>query len=133
MTVPNTVAAGLIDNVTKRGAGSVYLVLLQSDIDPASTTLATMTEDTTAGGGRKAVTWTDPSTVSPPVSQPTEGVAFGPYTADMQTAVTTVALVDAASGTTGTIRKTWDLGSQFQPKAGDFITIPAVDLTLGLQ
>lgn len=133
MTVPNTVAAGLIDNVTKRGAGSVYLVLLQSDIDPAATTLATMTEDLTAGGGRKVVSWTDPSTVNPPVSQPTADVTFGPYTADMATAVTTVALVDAASGTTGTIRKTWDLGAQFQPKSGDFITIAAPDLTLGVQ
>lgn len=133
MALPNPVAATLIDDVTQRGKKTVYLTLLQTDIDPAVDTLATMTEDATAGGGRKTVAWTDPSTVNPPVSQPTADVTFGPYTADMATGVTVLALVDAASGTTGTIRKTFPLNSTYTPKSGDFITVPATDLTLGVQ
>lgn len=133
MTTPDPVAAGLIDNVTKRGVSSTYLTLLQYDIDPAVDTLATMSEDHTPGGGRMAVSWTDPALQSPPVSLPVTDIQFGPYTADMDVPVTVLALVDAASGSTGTIRKTFDLNAQYQPKNGDFLTLSASDLGLGLQ
>lgn len=136
MTTPDPVAAGLIDNVTKRGVSSTYLTLLQYDIDPAVDTLATMSEDTTprvGGPGRVPVSWTDPALQSPPVSLPVTDIQFGPYTADMDVPVTVLALVDAASGSTGTIRKTFDLNAQYQPKNGDFLTLSASDLGLGLQ
>ena len=133
MAIPNAVASTLIDDVTQRGKKTVYFCLLQTDIDPAVDTLATMSEDTTAGGGRKTVAWTDPSTANPPLSSPTADVTFGPYSADMTTGVTVLALVDAASGSTGTIRKTFNLNATYSPKAGDFITVPATDLSLGVQ
>lgn len=108
-----------------------YFTLLQSDI-AGTDSMATMLEDTTAGGGRKAVTWTAPAG-SPPTSSPTADVQFGPYTADMANPVTVLALVDAASGTTGTIRRTFPLNSSYQPKSGDFLTLSAADLALGIQ
>lgn len=108
-----------------------YFCLLQTDIS-GTDTMATMTEDTTAGGGRVAVTWTAPAG-SPPTSSPSADVQFGPYTADMAAPVTVLALVDAASGTGGSIRRTFALNSSYQPKSGDFLTLSATDLALGIQ
>lgn len=92
-----------LDIVSGRNAGpgarTTYLALLTSAPTDAST-LGTMSEVSTSGYARQAVTWSAPSAADPPESHNSGAVTFGPFSADPPN-VTHYALVSASSGTTG--------------------------------
>ena len=111
-------------------ARTTYLALL-SAAPTDSTTLASMTEITTSGyGGRKSVTWGAPSG-DPAVTANTNVITFGAFTADPPSAGW-VALVSAASGTTGDFIYWWTADTARDAAIGDSITIAAGALTMQL-
>ena len=115
-------AGAALDAMTGRAtqtARTTYLALL-SAAPGDTTTLATMTEITTAGYARQAVTWSAPAG-DPRVSSNTGALTFGPFTADPPN-VTHCALVSAASGTTGDFIYYWTLDVARDGITGDSIT-----------
>lgn len=120
------------DAVTGRAAASartVYVALLSAAPTDA-TTLATMTEITTAGYTRQTYTPTTPAG-DPSVVSNSNAITFGPFTADPP-AVTHLALVSAASGTTGDFLYWWTADTARDAAIGDSITIAIGGLTMSL-
>ena len=118
-------AGAALDAMTGRAtqtARTTYLALL-SAAPTDSTTLATMTEITTAGYSRQSVTWSAPSG-DPRATSNSATVTFGPFTADPPN-VTHCALVSAASGTTGDFIYYWTLDTARDGISGDSITFAA--------
>lgn len=120
----SSVGAGVaLDAVTGRAtqtARTVYLALLSAAPTDA-TTLATMTEITTAGYSRQTVAWSAPSG-DPRVTSNTGVLTFGPFTADPPN-VTHAALVSAATGTTGDLLYWWTLDTARDGITGDSLTV----------
>lgn len=83
-------------------SGTTYLGLATALPDTgASPTLANITEVTTAGYAREAVTWGAPVFPGSPVNvSNSAAVSFGPMTADMVVGANYAFLCDVASGTT---------------------------------
>lgn len=128
----STVGAGIaLDAMNGRAtqtARTTYLALL-SAAPSDSTTLASMTEITTAGyGGRQSVTWGAPSG-DPAVAANTNLITFGPFSADPANCVA-LALVSAASGTTGDFIYQWTVSKDVG--IGDSIQIAIGGLTMSL-
>ena len=121
-----------LDGATGRAtqtARTTYLALLSAAPTDAST-LATMTELTTAGYARQSVTWTAPSG-DPAETHNSNIITFGPFTADPPN-VTHCALVSAASGTTGDFIAWWTLTVARDAATGDSIQYAATALSLTL-
>src|SRR6266542_3976091 len=78
--------------------------------------LDTIAEVTTAGYARMQTTWSAP-TGTPVSIANSASIAFGPVTADMDTAALYAFLTDASSGTTGTVLYVWQLVEAVQAKA----------------
>jgi hypothetical protein len=110
-------------------ARTTYLALLSAAPNDAST-LASMTEISTAGYARQAVAWTAPT--GDPASTSNSGVlTFGPFSADPPN-VTHCALVSALSGTTGDFIVWWALTVAKDAANGEsiFFAIGALTMTL---
>jgi hypothetical protein len=110
-------------------ARTVYLALLSAAPNDGST-LATMTEITTAGYARQAVTWSTP-TGDPAVVSNSGVLTFGPFTADPPN-VTHAALVSAVSGTSGDFLYWWTLDNARDAANGDSLTVAAAALVMQL-
>lgn len=110
-------------------ARTTYLALLTAAPND-QTTLATMSEVTTAGYARQACAWTAP-TGDPRVSSNNAAVTFGPFTADPPN-ITHVALVSAASGTTGDFIFYWTLDTARDGITGDSLQFAANALQMSL-
>ena len=108
---------------------TTYLALLTAAPTDAST-LATMTEVTTAGYSRQAVTWSDPAATETTSNSNT--ITFGPFTADPPN-VTHCALVSAASGTTGDLIWWWNLDTARDAASGDSISVAAGSLSMSAE
>lgn len=111
-------------------ARTTYLALLTAAPTDA-TTLATMTEVTTAGYSRQAVTWSDPG-ASSETSSNTNAITFGPFTADPPN-VTHCALVSAATGTTGDLIWYWTLDAARDAASGDSISVAVSALSMSAE
>lgn len=129
----SSVGAGYaLDAMTGRAtvsARTTYLALLTA-APTDSTTLATMTEVTTSGYSRQAVTWSTPSG-DPRVSSNSGTVTFGPFTADPPN-ITHCALVSASSGTTGDFIYFWTLDTARDGISGDTATVGSGALVMQL-
>lgn len=129
----STVGAGkALDAMNGRAtvtARTTYLALLTA-APSDSTTLGTMSEVTTAGYSRQAVTWSAPSG-DPATSSNTATVTFGPFSADPPN-VTHLALVSAASGTTGDFIYSWTADTARDAANGDSISVAASALSMSL-
>lgn len=110
-------------------ARTTYLALLTAAPTDA-TTLATMSEVTTAGYARQACAFTAPSS-DPSLTSNSATITFGPFTADPPN-ITHCALVSAASGTTGDFIAFWTLDTARDPANGESIQCAAGALTLTL-
>lgn len=98
-----------LDAVTGRAtqtSRTTYLALLSAAPTDAST-LASMTEISTAGYARQTVAWTAP-TGDPASTNNSALLTFGPFSADPPN-VTHCALVSASSGTSGDFLMWWAL------------------------
>ncbi len=131
---PSTVGANnMLDALNGRAtqtARTMYLALLTAAPTDA-TTMATMTELATPGSdgySRQTVSWTAPSG-DPSESENTGAITFGPLTADLGN-VTHIALVSAATGTSGDLVWYWTADEAKDPSSGDSLTIAAGALTM---
>lgn len=116
-------AGAALDAMTGRAtqtARTTYLALLTAAPNDA-TTLASMSEVTTSGYSRQAVTWSAPSG-DPRQTSNSAGLTFGPFSADPPN-VTHAALVSAASGTTGDFIYWWVLDNARDGANGDSLTV----------
>lgn len=108
-----------------QSARTVYVALLDS-APTDTTTLATMSEITTAGYSRQAFT---PSTPSLAEVHNTNTITFGPFSADPPN-VTHFAIVSAASGTTGDLIGWGAFTAAKDAASGDSLQIAASGLSL---
>lgn len=125
-------ANNALDAATGRAtqtARTVYLALLTA-APGDSTTLATMTELTTAGYSRQVCAWSAP-TGDPSLSSNTATITFGPFGADPPS-VGWAALVSAASGTTGDFIAYWTADVAQDAANGQSIQVAIGALTLSL-
>lgn len=109
---------------------TTYLALLSAAPTDAST-LATMTEISTSGYARQAVTWTAATSANPSVTQNSGTITFGPFTADPPSA-THCALVSASSGTVGDFLMWWTLTVAKDAATGESIQFAAAALVMTL-
>jgi hypothetical protein len=110
-------------------ARNTYVALLTASATDADT-IASLVEVTTAGYARQLVAWSAPSG-DPAVSSNTGALTFGPFTADPPN-VTHLALVSAASGTTGDLLYRWTADTARDGIANDSITIAIGALSMSL-
>lgn len=123
-------ANAALDAATGRAtqtARTTYLALLSAAPTDAST-LATMTEITTAGYSRQSVTWSAPAG-DPAETHNTNVITFGAFSADPPS-VTHCALVSSASTTTGDFIAWWSLTTPRDAASGDSISFAASALSL---
>ena len=127
-----TAGANLAIDKTLRNTGtsptSLYLGLATVAVTDAST-LASITEVTTAGYSRQAVTFSAPSG-DPSATANTADVTFGPFSADPPS-IAYAFVTDAASGTSGTIYAYWD-GAAVDAATSESIVVRAGDLDFTL-
>lgn len=110
-------------------ARTVYLALLT--VAPSdATTVATMTEVTTAGYARQAVTFTAP-TGDPSSTSNSATITFGPFSADPPN-VPYAALVSTPSGTGGDFIAYWTADVARDAANGESIQVAAGALILTL-
>lgn len=127
-------AGNALDLLTGRAAAlpaprNTYLALLSGNPGDVEWTLATMPEITTAGYARQQVVWTVPAG-APLVTANNALLFFGPFTADMSSAVNYGALVSAASGTTGDLIFLWPLSTPQLAVTSESLQLAAGVLTL---
>jgi hypothetical protein len=123
--IPDVPAGASLDSITKRGT-TCYLALLTTEVAP-SVTLATLPEVTTSGYARQPVTFTvpaKPSSGEPMTTMNTALISWGPFTAAMLLDATHIALVSAATGTTGTVQYVWQLDQILTADINESIQIP---------
>lgn len=129
----STVGANIaLDAATGRAtqtARTVYLALLTA-APSDSTTMATMTELTTAGYSRQACTFGAPAG-DPSLSSNTGTITFGPFSADPPS-VAYAALVSASSGTVGDFIAYWTADVAQDAANGQSIQVSAGALTLSI-
>jgi hypothetical protein len=108
-----------------------YLALLTA-APTDTTTLSTMTEVTTTGYARQAVTWGAPTAADPTVTSNSAAITFGPFTANMASATTHCALVSSSSGTTGDFLMWWALDFSKQAALNESIQFAIAALSMSL-
>lgn len=109
-------------------ARTMYLALLTVAPDDA-TTMATMTEVSTAGYARQIVTWSAPTTTDPPTIRNSTVITFGPFTADPPNVVG-AALVSALTGTAGELTMRWTLEIARDPQINESIQFAVNQLSM---
>lgn len=132
MTFLQSYASEVVDYITGRAvattaAKTTYLMALTAPPGPTDT-LATVSEDNTAGYARQQIAWTVPAVPadgSEPTSSNAAQIAFGPYSAATANPITHIALVDVGSGTAGKIRWVWQLDDAFSAAINDSMLLPA--------
>lgn len=128
-----TVGAGhALDAINGRAtktARATYACLLTATATDANL-ISELSEVTTAGYARQSVTWGAP-TGDPQVSSNTNAMTFGPFTADPPN-ITHLALVSAASGTTGDLLYRWTADTARDGITNDSITIAVGALSMSL-
>jgi len=132
-TEGSQLALDALTGETTLTARTMYLVLLTAAPTDA-TTMATMTELTTPGSNgydREICAWDAATAADPPVADNTSLITFGPFTSDLGN-VTHLALVSAATGTTGDFVMYWTADVAKDPANGDSITVAAGALTMSL-
>jgi hypothetical protein len=112
-----------LDIVTGRAAGpgarTMYLAIIASGSAPTdATTNTTMVEISETGYARQACAWTAPTAATPPSTNNSAVLTYGPLTGTM-TVATYAALVSSASGTTGDFVCYWTLTTPRTPVAND--------------
>jgi hypothetical protein len=117
-----------LDIVTGRNAGpgarTTYLALLTA-APSDTTTLATMSEVSTSGYARQAVTWSAPALDTGVMTTKNSAqLTFGPFTADPPN-ITHCALVSASSGTTGDFLAWWSLTAAKDPAINESLQFAA--------
>ena len=120
-------ANALIDSTTGRGTSTTYLAALTA-VPSVGDTLATMSEDATAGYARQPVTWSAPAVPVggvDPQSSNVADVVIGPFTAAQALPIVAMALVTAASGTVGELRWFWPLDQPYQGAVNDSFLVAA--------
>ena len=123
------IALDAINGRATQTARTTYLALLTVAGTDANT-IAALTEVTTAGYARQAVTWGAP-TGDPSVAANTAVITFGPFTADPPS-IGFLGLVSSASGTTGDFLYRWTADTARDGISGDSITIAVGALTMSL-
>lgn len=122
-----------LDIVTGRAAGpgarTTYLALYTVSPNDASTmaSIAPGVEVTMTGYARQAITWTAPTSATPPETHNSGVLTFGPFTGAMQTVVAH-GVVSTSSGASGdlvafgllTLARTPLSGDSFQAPVGIF-------------
>jgi hypothetical protein len=108
---------------------TTYLVLLTA-APSDSTTLASMSEVSTAGYARQSVTWTDPTTTE--TTSNSAAITFGPFSADPPN-VTHCAVVSAASGTSGDFIWYFTLDNARDASTGDSISVAVGALSMSAE
>lgn len=111
---------------------STYLALLTAD-PSGLTTIAALSEVTTSGYTRVAMTWGSPTAAIPSVIANTNTVVFGPMSASMTLPAQWLALVTAASGTSGELKYTWTMNSPQQVLSTQSVDFAAGALTISQQ
>lgn len=94
-------------------------------------TLENVTEITTAGYTREAVSWAGNDLAEPVQNWNETDLTFGPMEADMTVPANYAFLCTAASGTTGDLLISWDLENTpgpIQVSLGEPILVPATQL-----
>lgn len=128
---PSTAGANImLDALSGRAtqtARTTYLVCLSS-APSDTTTLATMAEITGSGMSRQSVTWGAPAG-DPSLTANTNTITFGPFGFD-PASVTHLALVSAASGTTGDFLWYWTADVAKDAASGDSITVAPAALSM---
>ncbi len=123
-----------LDAMTGRvaiAARATYLAALTAAPTDA-TTMATMTEVTTAGYARQECAFTAPDTADPPKSTNAALETFGPFTADPPN-ITHLGLVSAATGTTGDFIFFWALDVAKDAAINESIEIAAGSLSMAAE
>lgn len=133
--VPYVWRASLLDATTGKAAittATVYLGLATAvPTDPLSSTLANITEVSTAGYARVAVpAFAFATTVNPVQATTPTQFQFAAFSADQVTPILYAFLTTAASGTGAPIRYLFPLADPLRPAANRPIEIPANTLTL---
>jgi hypothetical protein len=110
-----------LDIVTGRNAGpgarTTYLALLTAA--PAdSNAISALSETTMTGYARQAPTWTAPTSATPPLTENSNVLTYGPVTGTMAT-ITDASLVSSSSGTSGDHLAMWHLTTARTPTSGD--------------
>jgi hypothetical protein len=121
-----------LDIVSGRNAGpgarTMYLALLTAT--PAdSATVGTLAETSMTGYARQAVTWSAPTSATPPSTNNSGVLTFGPLSGSLVT-ITAVALVSSSSGASGDFVAFWVFGTARTPVSGDSLQIAVAGLTL---
>lgn len=116
------IVTGRATNPFTASSRTTYIALL-SAAPTDTTTLATMTELSTAGYARQSITWSAPSG-DPSSTNNTAQLTFGPFSADPPN-ITHAALVSSSSGTTGDFLVWWALTTARDPASGDSVTVAA--------
>lgn len=125
-------ANAALDAMTGRAtqtARTTYLMLLTVAATDSST-LATVTEVSTAGYARQSVTWSAPSG-DPSSTSNTNAITFGPFSADPPS-IGFLALGSAASGTSGDLIYRWTADTARDGISGDSITVAVGALVMTL-
>lgn len=124
-------------NVVKEFNGSTWVVAPSSyflallTADPTGlTTVASLTEVTTAGYARVACVFSPASAAVPSVISNSSLLTFGPMGANMSIPAQWVALVTASAGTTCKLQYTWTLDTPQQVLQTQTIQIAAGQLTI---
>jgi hypothetical protein len=120
-----------LDIVTGRaspGARTMYLALLTA-LPADSATIATLAETTMTGYARQVAAFTAPTAATPPSTQTSGVLTYGPVTGAMAT-ISHAALVSSASGTAGDFVALWALGTARTPIANDSLQAAAGAFTM---
>ena len=132
--IPNAWVARLLEATAGKTAittATVYLGLATAvPDDPLTSTLANITEVTTAGYARKVIPAFNSATTNPnQITTPT-AFSFNALTADMTIPANYAFLCDVASGTAGIIRYIWETGEPLLGITGEPINIAANSLII---
>lgn len=123
-----------LDAITLRGTASSYLALLTS-VPTHSNTLPGVTELSLSGYSRQSVTWSVPAfdtNSGAYLTQNTNVLTFGPFTADMTSVSAWAILVSSSSGTGGNILYDFQLDVSLEAQAGTPIQFQAGTLAIYL-
>lgn len=131
---PTQVGAGImLDAASGRAtqtARTMYLALLTA-VPTATMTPATMTEISTAGYARQAVTFNAPTAASPSVQTNSGALTFGPFSADPPN-VPYLGLVSSSSGTSGQMTWGWTADTARDAASGDSIQVASAALSMSV-
>lgn len=128
-TAGANIALDALTGRATQSARTTYLALLTA-APGDTTTLGTMTELSATGYSRQAVTWSSPSG-DPSETHNTNTITFGPFSTDPSN-VTHLALVSAASGTTGDFIYYWTATAARDAASGDSIQVSPSGLSMSL-